>query len=188
MAIMLRKARKREQCCASGAVRISKRDDVCAREPSAAHARRRCAVRSQHRGSYAGQATVEMAVLLPVILAMVVVAFNAVSFLGTCASFDRVFPQQARVFAAAPAFNANKANIANDIQAALASYYEQECTNVQVTVSDDAFGNTTFQAAFDYEPHLFGMQFRSLLFGVSLPSLHHSSSYALNCYRPGVII
>ena len=139
-------------------------------------------------GKWRGQATIELAVVFPVALALVVVSFNVVSYLGVCASFDRMFPQQARVFAAAPQYGANQADVAVSIQNALASCYARECSNVEVAVSADAWGNSIFHAAFEYELSLFGLRYRSILFGIRLPSLRHETSFALNCYRPGVVI
>lgn len=135
-----------------------------------------------------GQATVEMAVLFPVVLALVVVSFNAMNYLGICASFDRVFPEQVRVFAAAPQFESNQGDIAADIQLALGAYYAKEDLDVQVTVSEDGWGNSVFHASFEYVPTLFGLSFRSILFGSQLPALQHEASFALNCYYPSVMI
>ena len=134
-----------------------------------------------------GQATVEMAVVFPVALILVVISFNAMNYLGICASFDRVFPQQVRVFAAAPRFGSNQGDAAASVQQALADKYAQECSNVSVVVSEDGWGNSVFEASFEYEPTFFGLQYRSILFGVQLPALSHRTSFALNCYRPGVI-
>ena len=135
-----------------------------------------------------GQATVEMAVVFPLALALVVVAFNMVNYLGICASFDRVFPQQARIYAAAPQFGSNQGDAVEAIQGALASEYSGECSSVNVVVSSDSWGNSIFQATLEYEPSLFGLQFRSILFGAQLPTLKHRASFALNCYRPGVVV
>ena len=134
-----------------------------------------------------GQATVEMAVVFPVVLILVVISFNTMNYLGICASFDRAFPQQVRVFAAAPRFGSNQGDAAASVQQVLAAKYAQECSNVSVVVSEDGWGNSVFQASFEYEPTFFGLQYRSILFGAQLPAFSHRTSFALNCYRPGVI-
>lgn len=135
-----------------------------------------------------GQATVEMAIAFPAVLMLVVISFNLLNYLGICASFDRAFPQQVRVCATAPRFGSNQAEAVSDVQAALAKRYENECSNVEVVVSQDGWGNSVFQGSFAYEPTLFGLNFRSLLFGMDVPTLHHETAFALNCYRPGVIV
>ena len=149
--------------------------------------RGRLGQRRRFSRDWRGQATVEMAVVFPAVLILVVISFNAMNYLGICASFDRVFPQQVRVFAAAPRFGSNQGDAVANVQQALAAKYAQECSNVSVVVSEDGWGNSVFQASFEYEPTFFGLQYRSILFGVQLPTLSHRTSFALNCYRPGVI-
>lgn len=149
--------------------------------------RGRLGQRRRFSRDWRGQATVEMAVVFPAVLILVVISFNAMNYLGICASFDRVFPQQVRVFAAAPRFGSNQGDAVANVQQALADKYAQECSNVSVVVSEDGWGNSMFEASFEYEPTFFGLQYRSILFGVQLPTLSHRTSFALNCYRPGVI-
>ena len=138
--------------------------------------------------TWKGQATVEMAVVFPIVLVLLVIAFNAVAYLGVCASFDRIFTQQVRVFAAAPSFGSNQGDVVASIQKELSSRYGDECSKVEVVVSSDAWGSSVFRASLEYEPSLFGLHFRSILFGIELPTLHHERSFALNCYRPGIVI
>ena len=149
--------------------------------------RGRLGQRRRFSRDWRGQATVEMAVVFPAVLILVVISFNAMNYLGICASFDRVFPQQVRVFAAAPRFGLNQGDAVANVQQALADKYAQECSNVSVVVSEDGWGNSVFQASFEYEPTFFGLQYRTNLFGVQIPTLSHRTSFALNCYRPGVI-
>ena len=47
-----------------------------------------------------GQATVELAVVLPVVIIVAVIAVNALTFFGACAAFDRFknFMERGKVF------------------------------------------------------------------------------------------
>ena len=137
----------------------------------------KCALRGQD-----GQATIELAITFPVALILAVVVLNLVNYLGVCASFDRVFAQQVRVAAAAPGVGQNLSD-----SSAVRATYGRECSSVGVTVSQDAFGNSTFCGEIAYEPTLFGLNFRSILFGVDAPTLRHQTRYAVSCYRPGVL-
>lgn len=134
-----------------------------------------------------GQATIELAITFPVALILAVVVLNLVNYLGVCTSFDRVFAQQVRVVAAAPGAGQNLSDSSAAVQAALEQRYGQECSSVSVTVSQDAFGNSSFCGEMSYEPTLFGLNFRSILFGVDAPTLRHQTAYAVSCYRPGVL-
>lgn len=134
-----------------------------------------------------GQATIELAITFPVALILAVVVLNLVNYLGVCASFDRVFAQQVRVAAAAPGVGQNLSDSSAVVQAALEQRYGWECSSVGVTVSQDAFGNSTFCGEIAYEPTLFGLNFRSILFGADAPTLRHQTRYAVSCYRPGVL-
>lgn len=168
--------------------RRSRRWQACVRRKrERMDGRRRLGQCRRFSRDWRGQATVEMAVVFPVALVLVVISFNAMNYLGICASFDRVFPQQVRVFAAALRFGSNQGDAAASVQQALADKYAQECANVSVVVSEDGWGNSVFQASFEYEPTFFGLQYRSILFGAQLPAFSHQASFALNCYRPGVI-
>lgn len=135
-----------------------------------------------------GQATVEFAVAFPLMLILIVIVTNIGNYLGLCASFDRAFPQQVRVCAAALEQGSNQGDAVSQIQAALCEAYEGECSSIQVSVTQDAWGNSTFSAVVGFEPSLFGLRFRSILFGLELAPLMHQTSYALNCYRPGVFV
>lgn len=50
----------------------------------------------------AGQMTVELAVAFPVVVAVAVIAMNALLFLSECAAFDRVARDAVRVHATSP--------------------------------------------------------------------------------------
>ena len=51
-----------------------------------------------------GQMTVELAVVFPALLAVAVIAVNALLFFSECAAFDRVAREAVRVHTASPAY------------------------------------------------------------------------------------
>ena len=51
-----------------------------------------------------GQMTVELAVALPVLIIVAVIAVNALTVFADCAAFDRAFRQTVRAYATAPAY------------------------------------------------------------------------------------
>ena len=135
-----------------------------------------------------GQMTVELAVAMPVLIIVAVIAINAMTFFCQCAVFDRVAHEAVRVHAAAPAYGQGPdqscALVEQDIRAVL------DDSNIDVAVShsstDADFDRYT--ATIEYHPTLFGLGLRSQVFGVALPTLSHSTSYVVDAYKPGVIV
>lgn len=132
--------------------------------------------------------TVELAVAMPVLIIVAVIAVNAMTFFCQCAVFDRIAHEAVRVHAAAPAYGQGAgqgcASVEQDIRAALGD------SNIDVTVSyepaDADFDKYT--ATIEYHPTLFGLGLRSRVFGVALPTLTHSTSYVVDSYKPGVVV
>lgn len=142
----------------------------------------------KNRHPECGQMTVELAVAMPVLIAVAVIAVNALTFFAECAVFDRVAHEAVRVHAAAPAYGQDTgqscALVEQDICMAL------DADNLEVSVSCGAagFDCEQFTATLVFHPTLFGMGLRSEVFGVSLPSLIHATSYVVDVYKPGVIV
>lgn len=132
--------------------------------------------------------TVELAVALPVLIAVAVIVVNAVTFLGDCAAFDRVAHGAVRVHAVSPAYgqgyDQSCALVEQEIEAALGR------DNLEVSVAHAKVGMDydEFRARLEYAPTLFGMGLRSEVFGVPLPKLVHESRFVVDVYKPGVIL
>lgn len=132
--------------------------------------------------------TVELAVAMPVLIIVAVIAVNAVTFFGQCAVFDRVAHEAVRVHAASPAYGQGVGGscslIAQDVQAAM------DAPNIETSVSHGAAGLNfdRYIVTLDYHPTLFGLGLRSEVFGVALPTLTHSVTYAVDSYKAGVVI
>ena len=134
-----------------------------------------------------GQATVEAAVTLPVLIIVAVIAVNALAFFSECAAFDRAFGNAVRAHAAAPAYGQDVHASCALVQQELSAAFDADTMSVSVTASE-RFGQTTFTGTLTYAPTLFGLGMASDVFGVALPSLSHNTSLALSPYKPGVII
>lgn len=135
-----------------------------------------------------GQATVELAVALPVIVIVAVIAMNAVLFFSECAAFDRVARDAVRVQATSPAYGQDREQSAALVAASLRESFDKPYLASRVEVTDGGSGHTTFTATLEFSPTLFGMGLKSQVFGVQLPHLEHSASLTVDAYKPGVLL
>lgn len=143
--------------------------------------------RRRGRWSERGQATVELAVVLPVAIVVAVVAVNALAFFGTCASFDRVARQAICTWGAAPAASQEVDVAAQQVRDELERVVGAPHVSVSVRSEAAPQGLTTFTARLEYLPTLFGLGLRHEIFGVPLPPLVHEVTMAVDVYRPGVL-
>lgn len=134
-----------------------------------------------------GQATVELAVLFPVILIVAAILANALGFLNTCASFDRLTRQLVCAYGASPGSGQGAAEIASSIEAELEHSFDDPNVAVSVTVTSVDSGLECYCAQLEYSPTLFGAGLRQEVFGVRLPALFHESSLVIDRYQPGVL-
>ena len=151
-------------------------------------------------GSEAGQMVVELAVLAPVMLALLVIVVDLMVFLGDCARFDRVCAQAVVVAAAAPDGGSySPANAAGAVKAqvdegmgnpdrltctvSLARGASSGESNGAVAIA--SFSPTLFTCTCRMEsrpwPLLHGM------FGVEVAPIVHTRSYVIDPYQPGVV-
>jgi hypothetical protein len=132
--------------------------------------------------------TIELAVAFPVLIAVAVIAVNALSFFGECSVFDRVAHESIRVHAVSPPYGQGKSQVCalveQDVNGAMAS----SNTSVSVQMSSAGLGMDRYVATLEYSPNLFGMGLRSSVFGVNLPKLTHSTVLVVDAYKPGVIV
>lgn len=135
-----------------------------------------------------GQGTIEFAVALPVLIAVAVIAVNALLFFSDCAAFDRVARQTVRVQATSPPYGQTTEESRAAVQRELENSFAQEYHQVQVAVEDGGMGHTTFTATLKFSPTLFGMGLKSEVFGVALPQLTHDCSLTVDVYKPGVLL
>lgn len=134
-----------------------------------------------------GQMTVEFVALFPAMLVIGLLATNALLFFSDCASFDRVFRNAVCTYAPSPAHHQTADQSAALIQGVLDSAFAQEHLDCSVVVSGTNDGLYTFEGTVEFHPTLFGSGPLSSLFGVSFPTLNHSSSLTVDVYKPGVL-
>ena len=135
-----------------------------------------------------GQATVELAVVIPVALIVAVVTVNALAFFGTCAAFDRTARQAVCIYGAAPAAGEGPTDAVAHIEETLRDAVGASNVSVSASVESTVLGLERYTARVEFMPTLFGLGLRSEVFGVRLPPLTHEVSLVVARYRPGVLL
>lgn len=135
-----------------------------------------------------GQMTIELAVAMPVLIIVAVIAVNALVFFADCAAFDRIAHEAIRVHAASPAYGQGADQSCALVQEAIQSEMSGSNVDVSVVHAATGFDFDAYTASMSYHPTLFGMGLRSHVFGIALPSLSHSTTYVVDGYKPGVIV
>ena len=137
--------------------------------------------------SQTGQMTIEVAVAMPVLIAVAVIAENAMTFFSDCAVFDRVAHEAVRVHATAPAYRQSVDQSCALIEQAIRSQLDRSNLDVEVSHGMTGADFDEFTATLEFSPTLFGRGLRSEVFGVSLPRLTHVTRYVVDSYRAGVV-
>ena len=135
-----------------------------------------------------GQMTVEMAVAMPVLIVVAVIAVNACTFFYQCAVFDRVAHEAVRVYAASPAYGEGSGQACASVEQAVRSQLDDQNLGVSVAYAKIGADFDEYRVTLSFQPTLFGMGLRSEVFGVSMPQLEHTTSYVVDSYKPGVIV
>ena len=141
-----------------------------------------------HASSDRGQASVELMVALPVMIAVAAIVVNALLFFSDCAAFDRLAHQAVRVHAASPTYGQDAQRSRELVQAELERAFARDNLAVSVAVESASGGRLSFRATLRFSPTLFGMGLRSEVFGVQLPELSHTVEFVVDQYKPGVIV
>ena len=135
-----------------------------------------------------GQMTVELAVVFPVLLAVAVIAVNALLFFSECAAFDRVAREAVRVHAASPACGQGLEQSCALVSQTVEQAFDRPYVGTRVAVEGTAGGHARFTATIEFSPTLFGLGLKSSVFGVALPHLEHAVSLTVDPYKPGVLL
>lgn len=136
----------------------------------------------------AGQATVELVVVMPVAIALAVIVVNALSFLGTCAAFDRAARQAICVYAPAPDAGQNALEVASVVEEELDAALSAPNVAIEVSSQSATAQYQRYCARLSFVPTLFGLGLRDEVFGVPLPRLVHEVDLVVDAYRPGVLL
>lgn len=148
---------------------------------------RRC-LQGASRRSVAGQMTIELAVAMPVLIAVAVISVNALTFFADCATFDRITCEAVRLHAAAPAYGQDAARSVALVEQTISAQMEDDNLEVSVALGTAGPDFDEFRATLTFHPTLFGMGLRSSVFGVALPKLTHETRFVIDSYKPGVIV
>ena len=132
--------------------------------------------------------TLEVAIAMPVLIAVAVMAVNAMTFFSECAVFDRVAHEAVRVHAASPAYGQGVDQSCALIEQAIESQVAADNLDVSVSHGMTGLDFDEYTATLEFYPTLFGRGLRSEVFGVSLPHMTHHTRYVVDSYRPGVIV
>ena len=135
-----------------------------------------------------GQMTVEMAVAMPALIVVAVIAVNACTFFYQCAVFDRVAHEAVRVYATSPAYGEGPGQACASVEQAVRSQLDGQNLDVSVAYAKVGADFDEYRVTLGFQPTLFGMGLRSEVFGVSMPQLEHTTSYVVDSYKPGVIV
>ena len=145
------------------------------------------------------QATVEMAMITPVLLVLALIVYNVMIFAGAVARFDRVVPDIVLAHAVAPGGEGDdsavdaSATVQAQIQDAMEGYELQvEVSSEQGTATDGGLLSLsgtfrTYTCTMHYEPWPSSLS----IAGVSLGApavLTHERAVAVDPWRPGVVM
>lgn len=145
------------------------------------------------------QATVEMAMVTPVLLVLALIVYNVMIFAGAVARFDRVVPDIVLAHAVAPGGEGDdsavdaSATVQAQIQDAMEGYELQvEVSSEQGTATDGGLLSLsgtfrTYTCTMHYEPWPSSLS----IAGVSLGApavLTHERAVTVDPWRPGVVM
>jgi Flp pilus assembly protein TadG len=149
---------------------------------------------------------VELAVCIPVILAVVAVMLNIMGYLNVCARFDRVAAEAVRIEATSASYDAYGSKIrAQRVQNLIQEAYEQEPNSFVIEAKVSVGSNSgagqnrqpssqdlsfsmlsrveTFNCSVTYHPWPFDH-----FAGLNFIKLTHQRHYSVDPYRPGVLL
>ncbi|MDJ1650272.1 MULTISPECIES: TadE/TadG family type IV pilus assembly protein [Gordonibacter] len=144
--------------------------------------------RARHGAREAGQMTVELAVVFPVLLVVAVIAVNVLLFFSECAAFDRTAREAVRVYATSPAYGQGLEQSQALVQQTVQAAFDKPYLASRVATEGVSGGAVRFTATLEFSPTLFGMGLKSSVFGVALPHLEHSVALVVEPYKPGVLL
>ena len=146
-----------------------------------------------------GQATVELAALMPVILVVALVVFNLARFVALCATFDRVSLDAVVSQGIAPVGTQSKLAAAGEVRGCIESTLglRQACSvEVAVEPVSEAQGTrrlfvspllTRFRCTLVFKPWPSSFTIAGVKYDAPI-CLRHERSMVVDRYRPGVVI
>lgn len=160
--------------------------------------------RASHRCSLAGeeraQATVEMAVVVPVLLVLALIVYNIMLFVAATARFDRIAPDIVAAHAVSPSGESDGSTddsvgvIESQIEGAMAGYdveIEVTCTEGGASSGDDLLtligGLRTYRCSMRMRPWPSSLSIAGVDLGAPVALAHHRD-VTVDSWRPGVVM
>lgn len=159
-------------------------------------ANQRCGLAGEERA----QATVEMAVVVPVLLVLALIVYNIMLFVVATARFDRIAPDIVAAHAVAPSGESNGSTddsvsvIESQIEGAMAGYdveIEVTCTEGGASSGDDLLtligGLRTYRCSMRMRPWPSSLSIAGVDLGAPVALAHHRD-VTVDPWRPGVVM
>lgn len=160
--------------------------------------------RANHRCSLAreerAQATVEMAVVVPVLLVLALIVYNIMLFVAATARFDRIAPDIVAAHAVSPSGEGDGSAddgvsvIESQIEGAMAGYdveIEVTCTEGGASSGDDLLaligGLRTYRCSMRMRPWPSSLSIAGVDLGAPVALAHHRD-VTVDPWRPGVVM
>ncbi len=157
--------------------------------------------RAHIRGD-SGQMAVELAILMPVVLVIAIIAANLFAYMGACVRFDRVASEAVRVNGVSPGYGEYSSSICEqNIADAISSAFVDQ-SNISIEVSSreissiGGLGEITnegliFSLVPSYREYTCTMNysvpfFENGIFGFAFPELQHESVYIVDPFESGL--
>ena len=142
------------------------------------------------------QATVEMAIVAPVLIVLAIIVYNVMVFTSAVARFDRVAPDIVIAHGVSPAGD-GKEDAADVIAAQLREAMEGYEVKIEVVCEQEEDPSTTiltlivsprtYRCTMRYAPWPTGISIAGVPIGAPL-ALAHERAVAVDPWRPGVIV
>ena len=137
------------------------------------------------RGREHGQMAVELAVVMPVILIVLIIAVDMLVFAGECARFDHIAPQRVLAQAASAPMNGYELGARTAaIRAALESDFAKEGSSIEVSYEDAGVAlasMSVYRCTFRFAPWPLSIAGAPAL-------LEHECNIAVDPYTPGELL
>jgi len=153
--------------------------------------------------------TVELAVVIPVVMAVIAIVINTMMYLDVSIRFDRLAAEAVRIEAASPGYGAyGTAARVDRVRTSLQEQFADQAHFVQIEVKAYAGPGSTTEASgqadadssggisFSLIPSLESYEctlhyspwgFKGSFFGVNFLEMSHTRVYTIDPFRPGVI-
>ena len=150
-------------------------------------------------GEARAQATVEMAIVAPVLIALALIVYNVMLFLSATARFDRIAPDIVLAHAVAPSGLAEGGQAASDAVAEeLVRAMDPYDVDIEVTCAEDELegadallslvgGQRTYRCVMRYIPWPGDLTIAGVSLGAPV-SLEHARDVVVDPWRPGVVM